>query len=138
MNIKKRINYIYVLVSFIFISRSKGGRLTVHWLKESEAYSKVPRGKVHIIKERCKGCQFCIEFCPKKVLKRSDTFNLKGYHFPEIVNEKDCVSCKLCEYICPEFSIYIEELTDDVKSKEREKEHIQQNATPQTKAKTEA
>jgi 2-oxoglutarate ferredoxin oxidoreductase subunit delta len=126
-----------VLTSFI-LSLETRGKITVHWLNELEAYSKIPRGKIHIIKERCKGCQFCIEFCPKKVLKLSDTFNQRGYHFPEIVDERSCVCYKLCEHICPEFAIYVEELTDETKSKEKEKGFVQQNTSQQIKTEMEA
>ena len=42
-----------------------------------------PRGTVTINPELCKGCGFCIEFCPSGVLAFSDTFNDKGYHTPQ-------------------------------------------------------
>ncbi len=64
------------------------------------------RGIVHILKDRCKGCGFCVEYCPKDVLKLSDEFNTKGYHPPEAAVEEDCVNCGLCEMICPDFAIY--------------------------------
>ncbi|MEE9151097.1 MAG: ferredoxin family protein [Thermoplasmata archaeon] len=66
-----------------------------------------PKGKVHVIEERCKDCGFCIEFCPRDVFEESEKFNSKGYHPPEVVNPDDCVNCKLCELICPEFAIYV-------------------------------
>ncbi|NCO61445.1 MAG: 4Fe-4S ferredoxin [Deltaproteobacteria bacterium CG_4_8_14_3_um_filter_51_11] len=65
-----------------------------------------PKGIVHILEDRCKGCGYCIEFCPKKVLQFSNRFNKKGYHPPEAMNEGDCVNCHFCEIICPEFAIY--------------------------------
>jgi len=67
---------------------------------------KVPRGEVHIIQERCKGCGFCIEFCPNDVLELSDAFNLKGYHSPVVVKPDHCVNCGMCQLICPEFAIW--------------------------------
>ena len=59
-----------------------------------------------IIADRCKGCAFCVEYCPKDVLVMSEDFNVKGYHPPEIVVEGECVNCNLCEMICPDFAIF--------------------------------
>jgi 2-oxoglutarate ferredoxin oxidoreductase subunit delta len=67
---------------------------------------KVPRGELHIIVERCKGCEFCVQYCPRDVLEMSDEFNSKGYHPPRAVRPENCVNCDLCEMICPEFAIY--------------------------------
>jgi 2-oxoglutarate ferredoxin oxidoreductase subunit delta len=70
-----------------------------------------PHGRIRIIVERCKGCAFCVEYCPREVLKISDGFNRKGYHYPEPVKESACVDCNLCESICPEFAIFSERVT---------------------------
>jgi 2-oxoglutarate ferredoxin oxidoreductase subunit delta len=74
---------------------------------------KPPRGKIHVLKELCKGCSFCVEYCPKEVLKLSEEFNKKGYHPPVAVKEEECVACGLCELICPEFAIYAEVIEED-------------------------
>jgi len=63
-------------------------------------------GIVHILEDRCKGCGFCIEFCPRQVLQFSKRFNSKGYHPPSVIKTDDCVNCHYCEIICPEFAIY--------------------------------
>jgi len=67
---------------------------------------KTPKGKIHILKERCKGCGFCIEYCPRDVLEFSDEFNEKAYHPPQVKDEDLCVSCHLCELVCPEYAIW--------------------------------
>jgi 2-oxoglutarate ferredoxin oxidoreductase subunit delta len=70
----------------------------------------VPRGEIVILNERCKGCNFCIEYCPHQVLTVSKKYNAKGYHFPEIQNIELCVNCGFCRMICPEFAIYTYEV----------------------------
>lgn len=67
-----------------------------------------PQGRVHVIRERCKECSFCIEYCPTDVLSYSSEINARGYHFPIVVEEKAtaCILCKFCDAICPEMAIY--------------------------------
>jgi 2-oxoglutarate ferredoxin oxidoreductase subunit delta len=66
----------------------------------------MPKGFVSIIVERCKGCGFCVEFCPTKVLELSPTFNSKGYHPPHVIASEKCSGCDLCGMYCPDFAIY--------------------------------
>lgn len=63
------------------------------------------RGVVFIKKEQCKGCELCIEFCPRTVLARSKDFNAKGYHYPVAITG-DCINCRLCVTVCPEYAIF--------------------------------
>ena len=67
---------------------------------------------VNILQYRCKGCGYCIEFCPKDVLAESEDFNEKGYHPPYVKVQGQCVNCDFCETICPEFAIYCTETED--------------------------
>jgi 2-oxoglutarate ferredoxin oxidoreductase subunit delta len=73
---------------------------------------RVTRGRVQIIAERCKGCEFCISYCPRGVLEMSKGFNPKGYHYPEATDAKQCVNCHFCEVLCPEFAIFSVEEKD--------------------------
>ena len=74
---------------------------------------KTTRGEIKIIEDRGKGCGFCVEYCPNKVLVLSDQFNAKGYH-PPVVKETDkCVNCGFCRMICPEFAIYTVEINSE-------------------------
>lgn len=71
---------------------------------------KNPTPEVHIIKERCKECEWCIIHCPEEILEKSDEINEKGYHPPKIKEGKtfdDCAECHFCELICPEFCIFV-------------------------------
>lgn len=69
----------------------------------------ITHGIVHVIEERCKGCGFCVEFCPRDVLVISERTNSKGYHPPEIIDDQHCVNCGLCALLCPDFAIYVED-----------------------------
>jgi 2-oxoglutarate ferredoxin oxidoreductase subunit delta len=64
------------------------------------------KGKVTINVERCKGCAFCVEFCPTKALALSSDFNAKGYHPPEVISPEKCSGCDLCGMYCPDFAIF--------------------------------
>lgn len=64
------------------------------------------RGVVHIVEDRCKGCGYCIEFCPDAVLAESTQFNAKGYYPPCVKESAVCINCGMCTSICPEFAIY--------------------------------
>jgi len=66
----------------------------------------MPKGTVIIDVERCKGCAFCVEFCPTDVLELSSAFNSKGYHPPHVVAPEKCSGCDLCGMYCPDFAIY--------------------------------
>ena len=73
---------------------------------------KTKHGHLYIQEDVCKGCGFCIEFCPKKVLEESDQFNAKGYYPPRVVDAEACVNCTFCELICPDFAIWSEKDED--------------------------
>jgi 2-oxoglutarate ferredoxin oxidoreductase subunit delta len=86
---------------------------------------KQKKGKIHILKDRCKGCGFCVEYCPKDVLELSEEFNIKGYHPPFVKDEDKCLYCQLCETICPEFAIFV-----TLREKEEEEEGEKDESRP--------
>jgi 2-oxoglutarate ferredoxin oxidoreductase subunit delta len=78
------------------------------WRKPFDQEEKAPRpSKVIIDRERCKGCGYCVEFCPRGALEMSQEMNSKGYLLPRLVDESKCLGCGLCDVICPDFGIYV-------------------------------
>jgi len=59
------------------------------------------RGLVIIDRDRCKGCDLCVLFCPPEVLEQSAELNAQGYH-PTRYLGKGCTGCAICFYVCPE------------------------------------
>ncbi len=55
----------------------------------------------------CKGCQLCIEVCPKNVYDLSTERNTKGYLVPAVARLEDCVGCLTCEMTCPDLAITV-------------------------------
>ena len=64
------------------------------------------RGIVYLNASRCKGCGFCIAFCPPHVLEFSSQYNAQGYHPPRLTHPDECTGCDLCGLYCPDFAIY--------------------------------
>ena len=65
------------------------------------------KAKIHIIKERCKGCNICIEICQMGVLDVSEEKNTNGYRSPRVKNPDECINCGMCEMFCPDFAIWV-------------------------------
>jgi len=65
--------------------------------------------KLSIDIDRCKGCNLCVDVCPKKILRLSqDIMNAKGFHPAEIVEPEKCNACAFCAIICPDVIITVE------------------------------
>ena len=61
---------------------------------------RIPRGVVHLIEERCKGCGFCVEVCPYDAISLEE-YNDFG-HIREVasVNAVLCKGCGACAASC--------------------------------------
>lgn len=57
--------------------------------------------------DRCKGCELCIQFCPKNALGMSSGRNVGGYHAAILRDPDACNGCALCAEMCPEAAITI-------------------------------
>ncbi len=54
----------------------------------------------------CKGCEICVEYCPKKVFDMKDGKAI-------VSRPENCVLCGLCQLRCPDFAIELEEREDE-------------------------
>lgn len=64
---------------------------------------------IDIDKVYCKGCDICITACPKGVFSHSKIRNNYGTPMPEATNTQKCTACRLCEKMCPDGCINVEE-----------------------------
>ncbi|MBI4603961.1 MAG: 4Fe-4S dicluster domain-containing protein [Planctomycetes bacterium] len=64
------------------------------------------KGTVFVREETCKGCSYCVDFCPTHCLELSPGFNARGYHYPTLARADDCTGCDLCGLYCPDFAIF--------------------------------
>jgi 2-oxoglutarate ferredoxin oxidoreductase subunit delta len=79
--------------------------------------SEVPRGgSWTIYPGLCKGCGFCIEVCPVKVIDWSDRLGVYGTPSVEVEAE-GCILCHQCERICPDAAIGVESRLREVAAK---------------------
>ena len=64
----------------------------------------MPKGRVVIDIDRCKGCTLCTTACAQGVLIMADNaLNARGYHPVRLVDpDGNCTGCGLCAIICPD------------------------------------
>ena len=62
--------------------------------------------KIKINTAWCKGCEFCVQTCPKKALSMSKNVNSSGY-FTAVADQEKCIECGLCYVVCPDYAITV-------------------------------
>jgi 2-oxoglutarate ferredoxin oxidoreductase subunit delta len=60
-----------------------------------------PPATISIKNEWCKGCEFCVMFCPRDVLQMEGVL-------PKVIDAERCTRCLVCESVCPDFAIRVE------------------------------
>ena len=63
--------------------------------------------KVIFNREKCKGCELCASFCPKKIIEMDTQVNAKGYCPAKITRQEECIGCQSCATVCPDCAIEI-------------------------------
>ncbi|MCI0469235.1 MAG: ferredoxin family protein [Nitrospirae bacterium] len=73
-----------------------------------DAAKKKAKGKIVIDRDLCKGCKYCVIYCPKGLIVMDGTFNSMGY-FPAMFEDKEreCTGCAICAQMCPEIAIEV-------------------------------
>ena len=66
-------------------------------------------GKIVVDTRVCKGCGYCIQACPKHVIRMGEQSNSCGYgnRCPEQIEGAECVACKTCAIVCPDSAITV-------------------------------
>ena len=67
------------------------------------------KAKIEIDREACKGCLYCVEACPKKMIVVDERLNGKGYYPARFDDgeKNECTGCSMCAVICPEAAIEV-------------------------------
>ncbi|HYG59919.1 MAG TPA: 4Fe-4S binding protein [Symbiobacteriaceae bacterium] len=60
------------------------------------------RAKLELNENHCKGCELCVQACPRDVLAMGSHINALGYRPASIVDAERCTGCKACALVCPE------------------------------------
>jgi 2-oxoglutarate ferredoxin oxidoreductase subunit delta len=69
----------------------------------------MPKGRVAVFEDRCKGCELCVQFCPQEMLSLAESrFNAIGYRPVEVTHPERCTGCEICAVVCPDvvFTVY--------------------------------
>lgn len=57
--------------------------------------------EIKIDQKLCKGCDLCLDLCPKKVFKETEEISPLGFRLKQVAFPENCVKCGLCELYCP-------------------------------------
>ncbi len=60
-----------------------------------------------IDRDRCKGCETCVEACPQQIIAMSKEINAKGYFYARVDDPFRCLGCRICAIVCPDVAIEV-------------------------------
>jgi len=61
---------------------------------------------IKIDNNKCKSCYLCVDVCPKKLIKKSETIGKTGEYVVQFCDENnECIACAQCAMVCPDIAI---------------------------------
>jgi len=64
--------------------------------------------RIEINKEKCKGCELCILYCPKGCIVKDKDINERGVYPVVFLEDKGkCTGCGFCALMCPDLCIKV-------------------------------
>ena len=64
-------------------------------------------GWIEVNELYCKGCELCVEVCPKEVLSLDmERLTPKGYHPVHLIAD-GCTGCGICAIMCPDVALTV-------------------------------
>jgi len=62
---------------------------------------------ITIDNNKCKSCMLCVDVCPKKLIKKSNTqIGKTGEYVAEFIDTNNaCLGCAQCAIVCPDIAI---------------------------------
>jgi len=68
--------------------------------------------KIELRREWCKGCNLCVQICPKAVFDRESKISARGFKEIIVKQPEKCSGCQLCEMLCPDLAITVSKTTE--------------------------
>jgi 2-oxoglutarate ferredoxin oxidoreductase subunit beta len=70
--------------------------------------------EVVIDEQRCLGCGYCVQFCPRDCLEMAkDKISQQGYYQPILTKPEQCNRCGVCVWMCPHWAIEVNSCSED-------------------------